>query len=92
MESYLWPNVMTFDLRYNHLHWWICLKIEKRFRDGHFEPVDFFPWAAVIMTRSDLGEMCNMRPYLSNEKNLGWLGYIGDYTTQLYRDYNEDPY
>ena len=23
--------------------------------------------------------------YLSNEKNLGWLGYIGDYTTQLYR-------
>ena len=23
---------------------------------------------------------------LSNEKNLGWLGYIGDYTTQLYRD------
>ena len=26
---------------------------------------------------------------LSNENNLGWLGYIGDYTTQLYRDYNE---
>ena len=26
---------------------------------------------------------------LSNEKNLGWLGYIGDYTTQLYRDYNK---
>ena len=23
------------------------------------------------------------------EKNTGWLGYIGDYTTQLYRDYNE---
>ena len=22
---------------------------------------------------------------LSNEKNLGWLGNIGDYTTQLYR-------
>ena len=27
---------------------------------------------------------CN---HLSNEKNPGWLGYIGDYTTQLYRDY-----
>ena len=27
----------------------------------------------------------NMR----NEKNPGWLGYIGDYTTQLYRDYNK---
>ena len=24
---------------------------------------------------------------LSNEKNPGWLGYIGDYTTQVYRDY-----
>ena len=24
----------------------------------------------------------------SNEKNPGWLGYIGGYTTQLYRDYN----
>ena len=23
--------------------------------------------------------------HLSNEKHLGWLGYIGDYTTQLYR-------
>ena len=22
-------------------------------------------------------------------KNLGWLGYIGDYTTQLYMDYNK---
>ena len=27
--------------------------------------------------------------HLSNEKNPGWLGYIGDYTTQLYRDYNK---
>ncbi len=26
---------------------------------------------------------------LSNEKNPGCLGYIGDYTTQLYRDYNK---
>ena len=27
--------------------------------------------------------------YLSNEKNPGWLFDIGDYTTQLYRDYNK---
>ena len=27
--------------------------------------------------------------HLSNEKNPGWLGYIGDDTTQLYRDYNK---
>ena len=27
--------------------------------------------------------------HLSNENNLGCLGYFGDYTTQLYRDYNK---
>ena len=26
-----------------------------------------------------------VKNHLSNEKNLGWLGYIGDHTTQLYR-------
>ena len=26
---------------------------------------------------------------MSNEKNLGCLWYIGDYTTQLFRDYNK---
>ena len=26
---------------------------------------------------------------MSNEKSPGWLGYVGDYTTQLYRDYNK---
>ncbi len=26
---------------------------------------------------------------VSNEKNPGWFGYIGDYTIQLYRDYNK---
>ena len=30
-----------------------------------------------------------MNGQLSNEKNLGRLGYIGDYTTQLYRDYSK---
>ena len=27
--------------------------------------------------------------HMSHEKNPGWLGYIGDYTTQLYGDYNK---
>ena len=27
--------------------------------------------------------------HLSNEKNLGWLFDMEDYTTQLYGDYNE---
>ena len=34
------------------------------------------------------------KAHLSNEKNLGCLGYMGDYTTQLYGDYinhYEDP-
>ncbi len=26
---------------------------------------------------------------LSNEKNPGWLGFKGDYTTQFYGDYNK---
>ena len=26
---------------------------------------------------------------MSNEKKTGCLGYIGDYTTQLYRDYEK---
>ena len=26
---------------------------------------------------------------MSNEKKPGWLGYIVDYTTQVYRDYNK---
>ena len=26
---------------------------------------------------------------LSREKKPGWLGYVGDYTAQLYRDYNK---
>ena len=29
---------------------------------------------------------------MSNEKNLGWLGYIGAYTTQVYREHYKDPY
>ena len=30
--------------------------------------------------------VCNQ---VSTETNPGWLGYIGDYTTQLYRDHNK---
>ena len=35
-------------------------------------------------------KMPNRYPlYKSNEKNPGYLGYTGDYTTQLYGDYNK---
>ena len=34
-------------------------------------------------------EKLRLYPLGSNEKKPGWLGYIGDYTTQVYRDYNK---
>ena len=30
--------------------------------------------------------------HMSNEKYPGCLGFVGDYTTQLYRDYNKPIY
>ena len=30
-----------------------------------------------------------IKVHLSNDKNPGCLGFIGDYTTQLYGDYNK---
>ena len=37
----------------------------------------------------DFVDFQQLELYLSSDQNHGWLGYIGDYTTQLYRDYNE---
>ena len=36
-----------------------------------------------------INKLMRKKREVSNEKNPGWLGYVGDYTTQLYRDYNE---
>ena len=37
-----------------------------------------------------MGILDTIQTQKSNEKRApGWLGYIGDYTTQLYRDYNK---
>ena len=38
-------------------------------------------------TKAPVGTFTVKISQMSNEKNPGWLGYIGDYTTQLYRDY-----
>ena len=27
--------------------------------------------------------------HMSSDQNSGWLGYIGEYTTQLYRDFSK---
>ena len=51
---------------------------------GHLEFANKDGWKKVkLYTRpSDQG-------LLSHEKKSGWLFYMEDYTTQLYRDYNK---
>ena len=35
------------------------------------------------------GDALLLQTHMSNEKNPGCSGYIGDYTTQVYKDYNK---
>ena len=44
--------------------------------------------AALLVVDFHRGSMDGI-PQLSNEKNLGWLFDRGDYTTQIYGDYNK---
>ncbi len=53
--------------------------------NGCFQNMHIF-LAQLVTTHHNLKTLCEC--HMSNEKNPGWLGYIGDYTTQLYRDYN----
>ena len=65
-------------------------------------PISQLEWEirdAILKTSSHVSEISKIRSMVhrqvSNEKNPGGLGYIGDYSTQLYRDYNchcKDPY
>ena len=43
----------------------------------------------MIVSKTDRTKIPGGHFQLSNEKNPGWLGSIGDYTTQLYRDYKK---
>ena len=45
-------------------------------------------WWKLTTLRTAAGEIQDLIN-MSNEKRPGWLGYIGDYTTQVYRDYNK---
>ena len=36
-----------------------------------------------------MGLMGKNNANMSHEKNPGWLGFIGDYTIQLYGDFNK---
>ena len=51
--------------------------------------LDLYPDHEVRLVPGDsyLTKTCSI--HVSHEKNPGWLGYLGDYTTQLYRDYNK---
>ena len=42
----------------------------------------------IVGASSDLSQG-HLKQHVSNEKNPGWLGYIGHYTTQWYGDYNK---
>ena len=65
----------------------------------HFKTVvsmgwfQIFTWKIVVSPFPTINQMFFRVPgtYKTIEqwKNPGWLGYIGDYTTQLYRDYNK---
>ena len=56
---------------------------------NHASPKETEPiWAPVADSKSPAN--FGLEQQLSNEKNPGWLRYIGDYVpTQLYRDYNK---
>ena len=43
-------------------------------------------WNTLIFS---LGVTNSSKQNMSHEKNLGWLGFIGDYTIQFYGDYNK---
>ena len=58
--------------------------------DGSFScKVGPLPVISISRVRTPPIRLITPVSHLSNEKNPGWLGDIGDYTTQLYRDYNK---
>ena len=44
---------------------------------------------AILMVTGVLGGWSPQKNNMSHEKKNGWLFYIRDYTTQLYKDYNK---
>ena len=44
--------------------------------------------ALCVSWRVEIGKEAELDlPPIEQRKNTGWLGYIGDYTAQVYRDY-----
>ena len=51
--------------------------------------VKFLPYGRSFWVKFDTHFTHKRKIQVSNEKNPGCLGYVGDYTTQLNRDYNK---
>ena len=67
-----------------HVKFLLRRTIKSRHRKGTIEDPVFkaavYPWESIFV------RMISGPNQLINEKNLGWLGYIGDETTQFYRE------
>ena len=50
--------------------------------------IDLASAGMAVLWMHRVGQDGSPKNYMSHEKNPGWLGYIGDYTTQLYKDYD----
>ena len=84
-----WRTQYTSRVVCQRFNGWIVFKEPKKEswqRKNHVE-ADFGFQDSSRLRR--LQHTNNWSCQLSNEKNPGWLGYIGDYTIQLYRDFNK---
>ena len=74
------------------------MESKARIFSGSTVAASFFGAAQTNYHQSTPGDLrvAMMIQQLSHEKNPGWIGFIGDYTIQLYGDYNKllykDPY
>ena len=77
-------TVIHVRLHVGYLHWFVNVSIDKIYK-----PLGWNHSNKVFFQDLVLGNKMRRQSKLSHEKNPGCLGYIGDYTTQLYRDYNK---
>ena len=91
--------IYTYIVIYRYMHILRCIKsvgLEgmpgaplQQFGDGHPSLQWFFTLTRKI-TKNNSGTCSRVEQNrIEQWKNAGWFGYIGDYTTQLFRDYNK---
>ena len=88
MRNFRKKTHVTLHLEAEHVYMILPLKfnigpLRNRVWKAKYFPCEIVRWAPTsFFSRGP-------QLHLSNEKNLGWLGYIGDYTIHLYGDYNK---